>query len=111
MKKGKIATLAAFCALFAALCLTACGDEGKENATPLPTNTAVQTETAKPTENPTEVPTVKPTAVPTTEPTEVPEIPMPTIETLSDDYNAKDLDYEVLKKMYLKLIKEKTTSD
>ena len=53
MKKGKIATLAAFCALFAALCFTACGDEGKENATPLPTNTAVQTETAKPTENPT----------------------------------------------------------
>ncbi|MBO5417093.1 MAG: hypothetical protein J6A50_00640 [Clostridia bacterium] len=61
MKKGKIATLAAFCALFAALCLTACGDEGKGNATPLSTNTALQTETAKP----TEVPTVEPTAVPT----------------------------------------------
>ncbi|MBO5417092.1 MAG: PT domain-containing protein [Clostridia bacterium] len=68
MKKGKIATLAAFCALFAALCLTACGDEGKENTTPLPTNTAVQTETAKPTENPTEVPTAEPTAVPTERP-------------------------------------------
>ena len=104
-------------ALFAALCLTSCGDEGKENATPLPTNTAAQTETAKPTEvptveptavpivEPTEVPT--PTAVPTTEPTEVPESPMPTIETLFDDYNAKDLDYEVLKKMYLTIFPDR----
>ncbi|MBO5417091.1 MAG: PT domain-containing protein [Clostridia bacterium] len=127
MKKGKIATLAAFCAVFAALFFTACGDEGKENATPLPTNTAAQTETAKPTENPTEVPTVEPTAVPTTEPTakptkkptaeptavptteptEVPESPMPTIETLSDDYNAKDLDYEVLKKMYMTIFPDR----
>ena len=101
MKKGKIATLAGFCALFAALCFTACGDEGKENATPLPTNTAVQTETAKP----TEVPTVEPTAVPTTEPTAKP-TKKPTAEP-----TAVPTEGPVLEKNYVPVKAKKLSKD